>query len=328
MNRYREARYIIMKKRIISFVLALVICVCSVFSTCAASCSNDLQADYIDELITLAGQAARSGNLELANKYEEQVQAMGVEVLSQEEIFSLTQELRGNSAETYSVPTPPDAPSVHWYRQTTTNYRNDGKYYDIIALRCVSWDDTSAWLHVDNQFVTNPNAKSFGASAAINLVQVAVGQTPWSIISTIGDFFEAINKDISNYNTLSIDKKAITCYYSADISVTFYWVSLHGEDSYCLCVRENMLSMNYSYLMRTSITQKNGKVDTINSGTITPGGEIVYKAPQYGNLGRACQAYESDIIVNYNAGALKFNLAGDTVTLPEITIPPYMDSVY
>lgn len=67
-------------KKVVSFVLCLVINF-SLMAPAFASASEQSEDGRINELINLAGQAARAHDFDLAAKYEDMLREFGVDVL-------------------------------------------------------------------------------------------------------------------------------------------------------------------------------------------------------------------------------------------------------
>lgn len=323
-------------KRVISSIVscALLLTMLVGFMPGHAFASSIVAGDMgVTELISMARRAAQDGDLDKANKIEKIIEAQGVEVMTTQEVleFAANNDV-ADSPQLDDIVKPPNSSAIHWYKETRYNYLYNGSRYDIISMTAVSWDDTNAWLHVDEQFVQNRNAKTVIQSAFSEAISVGVSNIPrLGCILSFYDIFEAIGKNASEYNELDIDKNAITCYWSADVDLTWHWIrktSPNNDNSYKIRWVENRLEVNYGYIMRAQAVKPNGKVDTIITGKLpmTNNGSdvIVYENSTYKDLNKVCRVFDNDRPTEQNVGDLEFNLAGEIVTVPEITIPYYL----
>lgn len=316
------------RKHIFSFTLIAAIILSMIAPVFAATTSTQADAlmQEVDTLITLASKAARDGDLELAHQYELQIEALGTEILSAEDVRELEAELSGNST-TDIVPLATDInpPSnnnkVHFYKTTTQNYYNGGQYYDIITIRAVSWDDTSSWLHTSGSITTSAvTTYSVVSDMSKAVMESIISSAP---LMTVLDLFSSFSQSTSGYSSMTIGKDDGTCLYAIDMEVRHQWIRPHGNGDYVLRVRESKYSeINYSTSIIATATKTNGSIQT---KTISNDYSGRYTPSQYGALNRVCQAYKNDAIAEYSAGSIPFTIGSKTVSIPAMTIPPYMD---
>lgn len=317
-----------MKKRLVSMFLALTMCMG--LAVPAAAISVQDTDERINELMLLAARAARTGNLELAQQYDNELQTLGVEVVTAEEVMNF----QNNTAEGRTIaqvasepPMPGNTSAAHWYKVTKEDYFYNRGRYDIVRFTAFSWDDTSWWLHMDKADVKNSQKKSLPVSATTQILQaVAANVTPTKWAVSMSDFFASIGENISNFKTLDVGANDFTVYYSADYTVNFFWVSEHGADNYFLRAKDQMMEMNYSYAGLVKLTQKDGRVDSLTTGE-TGARTITYQAPNLGDWSKACQGYQNDTIIEDRVGDVTLTIMGTAHTIRTRGLPPYMDSV-
>lgn len=287
----------------------------------------DINEQKIDELVTLAGKAARDGNLEKAYAYEEQIKALGTEILTYEEVKELTSELSGNiaSPQATDVNPPPNSSGVHFYRSENNNYRYNNKYYDIITIRAASWDGTNDWLHTEGEIKTSsPTTYSIASALGTTVVKTILGGVASSLM-TVSDIIQDANEATSECTNLSIDSKGGTCVYIIDMEVKFQWIRPHGNGDYILRVREAKYpEINYSVIVIAKIERKNGSIKTY---TDSKDFDKSYTPTGYGGFSRVCQAYENGSIAEYRVPAFTIAIGTKSATISSMPLPPYMESL-
>lgn len=327
------------KRRVVSIVLVLVI-ILSYTNSVSAS-STLIQSEEvlvrIDELIDLAGRAARDGKLDLAYQYEHQIEQLGADILSVEEVIEMERELC-NSTNTdqaisvMNVTKPTDSSAVHFYKtRRKYYYASTAQYYDIITIRAVSWDDTSNWLHDDGQIVTKKPHSFPLASAAASVVIGLILPERVALAVSLSDFLMAAGANTSNYTTFDIDENGGIATYSVDMEVRFQWICPYGSNDHVLRVRESKYSeINYTTTLNVKAKRNDGYTKTYSdSNTYFES----YTPSEYGSLERVCEAYlnselyPGDPIREYSAGPIMMTIGQRTVSIAALTIPPYMDSL-
>lgn len=325
-----------MKRRI----LAILLVVFSLGTTVAHASSNLATSNekdrinemnqQIDELSSLAAEAARDGNYELAYAHEEQLRLLGVEISTEicEQDIQSGESVNEDGISTLTTVDPPeDTSAVHWYKYTYNWPYINGKTYEIIRIRAVSWDDTSEWLHVEGS-ITSKVARTFVASAINNLISVAVGASPVGALYTVLDLMEAVSEDLSSCQYLTVGLGGITCNYYIDVAINFYWTREKGSnDSFVLTLKENHLTINYAYIITVRKTAYDGSIETLpDTGRITG---KTYTGDNYNDLDVVCELAAAGLSQRENnAGAVVLTLAtNESVTVPQIDMPLYMEYI-
>lgn len=319
-------------KKIMSVVLvALMIfsCVGTAFaaSTSTPSSLDAQDTDYINELIDLASEAARSGEKQLAYQYEEMLQELGVEVMTGDEVWDFYVNEINNGVEPIldDVVKPPNTSSIHWYKTTYMNHPYAGKSYDVITIRATSWDDTSDWLHVE-QTLKNKKKQSSIPLASLEYIFEAGADKVEGLLGlvTIKSIFEKAFLTFSKYEYLDVNPGDIICMFTADIDVMWHWVREHNspKDDYVIRLEENKIVGDYSYIHYIRATEPNGKVTTKSSGELTVPFE--YERDDFGDIDRACQAFLDDKIREVNVGDIELKFNNESLTIPEFILPPYL----
>lgn len=316
-------------KKVVSFVLCLVINF-SLMAPAFAAASEQSEDGRINELINLAGQAARAHDFDLAAKYEDMLREFGVDVLSTEAVLQLQNAMMsGIEPQLDYVQTPGNTDKAHWYRYSKENYSYSGQKFDIVKLTATSWNDESAWLHLDEKYFTNSQEKTFFVSAATNFIKIAISNADrgMAAIVTFSDLFNSIGADIRTYETLKVNPGDITVYYSADIYISFYWVRPHGNGDYAMKLVENEMLLEYSYAGMVHITDKVGK-PYHKPVAGADGHTYDFKPKNFANMDQACQAYiDFSTPVQRGVGDVTFTVAETQVVVPDFGLPPYMDLV-
>lgn len=316
-------------KKIMSMLLALTMAFALCIPVSAAEISqskSEERAYKIQELASLAGRAARSGDYELANSYESRIRALGGEILTYNELMTTMSKMGHVSTHASVINPPPNSDYVHFTKSETSNYRYGANYYDIVTITAVPWSDLAGYLHADGSIATtSPSVYNLATMIATDVLAKTVYGRVTSTLMTMGDYFNALGDSMSNYKTMSISRGDGTCLYAIDMDVNFQWIRLHGNSDYRMMVREARYSeVNYSTSVLASLTHANGKVDTYTYSkdtrtSQTPSG--------YGNLSGVCMAYQNDKIAEYNAGAFTIYIGSREAVIPALTVPPYMDII-
>lgn len=316
-----------MKKRMVSLLLALAMVMGLAVPAWAEEGTQNFDLEQIRELAILAGEAARSGNSILAEQYEDQLHTLGGQVLTSSEILQLEGEFMGIVPYVSSVELPPNTHDIHWTLTPKKQHSYKGKSYDIIAVTAVSWDDTNEWLHADFAASYAPRTpQNIAVNTAYKFIQLGLTKTAFSAFVTLGNFFDDIGKSASNYSLITTAKSGIAVSCSEDINITFYWISEAGANDYSMRVKETSGEVNYGYTANVSLTNKStGKVDTINqSGTVR---QKSYKAANYGNLDRVCQAYLNGTVAEYAAEDITITINDVTFQFPQPPLPQGMGTL-
>ena len=282
-------------------------------------------------MIDLAGKAARDGDFAAAYEYERQIESLGVEIISCEEVHEFMVENGGEYVDTNSteVYPPPNSSRVHFYKSTSLNYYYNNNRYDIVTIQAVSWDDTSDWLHCEGTIKSNqPTVYDVVSGLGMFVVETVVGEVS-SGLMTVAGVLSAIGEGSSQTTTLTIQPGETVCTYAIDMDVKFQWIRPHGNGDYVLRVREaRYAEINYGISLLTTTTLKNGSTKTF---TVSDDFEKSYTPSNYGSLARVCQAYVAGIgnrnIVDYYVPDYDIIFLGKTTIIPSMQIPPYMDSL-
>ena len=199
------------------------------------------EMNLIDELISLAGSATRSGNTEPALEYEATIASYGVEIITTSNIQSALEEF-GMTVSSRAVTRPEDIPlpndtsSVHWYKYSAPgfyNYRTGGNY-DLVSITAVSWDDTNPYLHYDAVTKTNTSRKSYLRSVLEQstelVISMAISEVPGvSTIMTLADIHTNAMAESIQYVTAEIAPNDLSVYWTADRTIRFWYAQSSGS---------------------------------------------------------------------------------------------------
>lgn len=321
-----------MKKRITSMLLALAMVMGLIGPTAMAASQRAYDYEYTDTLSTLAGQAARSGNLDLAAEYESELQSLGVDILTTSEVIQLQNEFEGIMPLADNVPEPPNTNSVHWYKTTKYGHTYNGRKYDIIQIKAVAWDTPNQWLHAGGVESYAPTRSTdIPVIAGSKLVTALIERTVGSATVTIADFFTSIGQAafIDSYSYLTIPNSSqdghITASRDEYLDIYFYWVSEKGASDYSLRTKEAVGNLNYSYTVKGKLVKPDGSSRLVNSGGSVP--KTTFLPTTRATWDSPCRAYLSNTYTEYWPGDIEFNINGTDFWIPQIPVPQNMEAL-
>lgn len=293
--------------------------------------------DEINELITLAGVAARAGDLETAQKYEDILVARGVEIVATDDPQKALVQLgieEETAASTYAVPDMEDTEAVHWFKYSVTNWYNWRTFgnFDLISLRAESWDDTNSILVSGWNGVTNTKPKTYATSVleniGIELVKFGIEKTfdeyedIASVVMTVGDVFLDTDANSAEFTTMEMTSGSVDFRWLGESSVTFWYVRSNGSGrDYALYCVEEKITLDYDCDFEVRYRYPDGHVETDLATTKVD--DLKLGADSYGDMTRPCDACKNKEFRMHNVGNFVL-ICGDEEIIVEGMYTPYI----
>lgn len=341
-----------MLRKLLAVIVVLGICVGIVVPANAAELkaieqANAIQerAAVIDELITIASEAWRSGEDELAERYESMLSSYGVKSLvtndprEAEAYFGLRSD--GSDVMPCDIPEMESTNAIKWYSMEYNDYYHylNGKYYNLVCLYAKPINAIPSGLFYEDITVENPNAVSFetalidnvSEALAEDMVSFAAGEIAGLIPSvdfvvdsvvTLGDVVSKATLESQEYKTIRINPGSMACHWDVQVTACYWYVKRSGTAAdYGLYCAENKISFNTVSSVYVAYVKDDGTFTTRPAVDITLENE--YRAEGYNYLAKMVEAFEESAYRHDSVGPVWVYFRDQAVKVEDFEVPLY-----